>query len=204
MDKLINLTCSTLSEQEKTEKVFEFKNAIQSGIDGIVKASEIYVEAIDADPDMQNRFQIETDGMFPSSAWKQFEAIGRKWIHPKLIFGGINNKQLSAEMKKAPFSIQNSIFNGLRFDLLLSDGDTLKVSPLELSYAQVQQLFDNGNIRTLSQQKAFIAQRQTKLAERMTCDPMPLGYSISGGRVVFRADTILTRVEIKRILEEIS
>jgi hypothetical protein len=191
-----------MNEATAKSKINEFKDALQCGIDGIIRASEIYVKAIDEDPSVQSQFWLDLGDVVPISAWKQFEAIGRKWVHPRLLFGGVSSKVLMAEMRRAPYSVQARVFNGDRFDLLLDNGRTLRVSPLEATYSQVQQLFHGGAIRSISEQKAFLEERRAKAVSRLAFDPEPMPYTITKGKVLFRRDTEMTKRELIRIIEE--
>ena len=143
--------------QLTTEQLMaEFKQAITSGLNGFVRAGEVYVKAIDQDPSNAERMQLEFSDIVPSKAWKQFEAIGRKWIHPKLILGGMSDAKKTNIVKRLPYSLQNRVFEGDKFELLISGGDVLEVSALDASTDQVTQLFGDGNLRTLREQKAYI------------------------------------------------
>ena len=64
-------------------KIEEFREALTAGMDGIVRASEIYVDALDDDPRNADKFQSVFADWVPASAWKQFEAVGRKWMNTK-------------------------------------------------------------------------------------------------------------------------
>ena len=96
-----------------------FREAITTGINGFVRAGEIYVLAIDQDSTNAERMQLEFSDIVPSKAWKQFEAIGRKWMHPKLILGGMSDAKKTNIVKRLPYSLQNRVFEGEKFELLI-------------------------------------------------------------------------------------
>ena len=179
-----------------------FREELTAGIEGMVRAAEIYVEAIDADPENIYLFQEAFDDLVPRAAWKRFEAVGRKWIHPKMMLGGISDRKKNALIAKLPYSAQSEVFAGKRFDLLTPEGETLKISPLEAPVSQVEQLVSSdGEIRTMASQKAFMVEKQKEPAIRKaTEDQMP--YIITNGKVTFRRGVTLTRAELKRILQE--
>jgi hypothetical protein len=181
------------------ELMTEFKEALTSGINGFVKAGEIYVKAIDQDPSNAERMQIQFRDIVPPKAWKQFEAIGRKWVHPKLILGGMSDPKKTNIVKRLPYSLQNRVFQGEKFELLISDGDVLEVSALDASSDQVKQLFGDGNLRTLREQKAYI--ENNKLQEDLK--PQELPYYFQKGRIIFRKNTELTRAEMKQLLTQL-
>ena len=186
--------------QLTTEQLMaEFKQAITSGINGFVRAGEVYVKAIDQDQSNAERMQLEFSDIVPSKAWKQFEAIGRKWIHPKLILGGMSDAKKTNIVKRLPYSLQNRVFAGDKFELLISGGDVLEVSALDASTDQVTQLFGDGNLRTLREQKAYI--ESNKLQDDLR--PQELPYYVSKGKIIFRKNTELTRAEMKQLLTQL-
>ena len=50
-------------------------------------------------------------------------------------------------VKRFTHSLQNRVFEGEKFELLISGGDVLEVSALDASTEQVTQLFGDGNLR---------------------------------------------------------
>ena len=190
-----------ITELAKTydEIIGEFKDAITNGINGFVKAGEIYVKAIDQDPEYADKMQLEFSDIVPAKAWKQFEAIGRKWIHPKLILGGMSDAKKTNIVKRLPYSLQNRVFDGEKFPLLIAGGDVLEVSILDASSEQTMQLCGEGNMRTLREQKAYI--ENSKLREDLK--PQELPYYVQKGKVIFRKNTEITRAELKQLLTQV-
>lgn len=183
------------------DKIEEFKNALQSGISGIVRASEIYVSALDDDPRNAEKFREEFAEWVPSSAWAQFEAVGRKWMHPRLLMGGVSDRRKAAIIKKLPYSLQERIFKKEKFKLLTCDGQTLNVDLMDATAEQAKQLFNENNYRDLSEQRAWVESNNTKQDSDEFTEEMP--YIIKGSKVVFRKGCVLNKVELKRILQEI-
>lgn len=185
---------------ELTESlVAKFQDAFRRGIDGIVEAAQIYVKAIDADPNAPAVFKDRFADCIPASAWSGFERVGRKQLHPKLLLGGMANRRVAAHVRRLPYSSQERVFNKERFDLLLLDGQTLKVSPLECNPEQAEQLFDGPVIRDIPAQRAYLETITRKA--RTIPDAEPLPYIIAGGRVTFRRGTVVSKAELKKIIE---
>jgi len=183
------------------ESVGKFRDALFAGIQGIVKAAEIYVAAIDDDPKAADLFRDQCADLVPASAWGQLEAVGRKWLHPRLIMGGMADRRKAACVKKLPYSLQERIFNRDRFPLLVSGGDLMQVDIMEATSEQVEQLCDGQAIRTIAEQKAYVeAKALYKRESPEDTEPMP--YTIQDGRVHFRRGVSMTRSEIKRLLQE--
>jgi len=180
-----------------TRYIEQFRNAFTAGIDSIVNASQVYVKAIDEDPEIKERFKKEFSDMIPASAWSGFEAVGRKWLHPKLLMGG--GGRYATMIKRLPYSDQEQIFEGKRYDLLTIDGDKLLVDVRQVTPEQAEQLFDRSHIRSVSEQKAWLESRK-RTPEKTEVQTMP--YSITSGKVYFRRGVELTRSELKRILQD--
>jgi len=190
-----------MSKRNEIAKTYmdEFRKHFTAGIEGIVKASEAYVAAIDDNPRYGDEFRDEFADWVPHSAWSQFEAVGRKWLHPKLIMGGMSDRTKSGIVKKLPYSIQERVFDRERFDLLTHDGDTLQVDMIEATASQAKQLCAGNRIRTLSEQKAWIESQRVAEAAPVS-EVMP--YTIRDGKVAFRRGVTLTRTELKRLLQD--
>lgn len=180
------------------KKIEDFRNALIRGIEGIVRAAEIYVEAIDEDPTCSDQFRDACADWIPASAWAQFEAVGRKWMHPRLIMGGMADRRKAALVKQLPYSMQERIFDHERFPLLVAKGEQIKVDIFEATRSQAEQLCNGSSIRNLSEQKAWLESQA--VVESAKPEPMP--YIVCGGKITFRRGVTLTRPELKRILQE--
>lgn len=178
----------------------EFKAAMTAGIEGIVRAAEAYVAALEEDPSNAQVFQNEFKDTIPDSAWAQFEAVGRKWMHPRLLLGGVSDRRKASIVRALPYSLQEQVFARKRFPLLTASGESLSVDVLEAPTAHAEQLFDGSSLRSISAQKAYLEAKKAAVKEERT-EVMP--YSICGGKVTFRRGCEMTRKEIQRLLLEI-
>lgn len=179
------------------KSIKEFKAALAAGIKGIVKASEIYVAALDEDPRVADDFREACKDWVPTAAWSQFEAVGRKLVHPKMLLGGMVDQKKARKVKKLAYSLQDRVFNKERFTLLLASGDTLEVDMLEATPEQVAQLCDDTMIRNLAAQKAWLEQQAT-IDREAKVHKVP--YRIVGGK--FQTDRAeYTKAELKQILQ---
>lgn len=188
--------CNVLCDSDMNY-VEEFRAAFACGIESIVKAAAIYVAAIDHNPNNASAFHEAFKDVIPASAWGGFEAVGRKWMHPKLLMGG--GGRYGGRIKRLPYSVQESIFSGARFDLLTKTGDTLKVDLRECTPEQVDQLIDGNSIRSLSAQRAWL-EAQTSAPAPQEAEMLP--YAITGGKIVFRRGVVMTKRELARIIKE--
>jgi hypothetical protein len=184
--------------ETKPVKVFvkEFRDALTQGIEGFTRAGEVYVEAVDANPKHGEVFREEFEGQVSASSWALFEKVGRKCLHPQLIVGGGPNAN---KIRRLPYSVQERVFAGERFELLVSGGEHILVDVREATKEQAEQLVGDDHIRTLSEQRAWMEAQKT-LAE---AEPEVMPYVIAGGTVTFRKGVKLTKQEVRRILAEI-
>ena len=181
------------------EAIREFKKEFALGIEGIVKASAIYVQAIDSHPGNADKFKQACEDLIPSSAWANFEAVGRKHIHPRMLFGGVNDPKKRVLIKHLPYSLQDRVFKRERFPLLTDKGETLEIDILEATPEQAEQIIDGAQIRPLSAQKAWKEAKQGE-PEKEKIEVLP--FTIADGKISFRRGTVLTRAELKRIIAE--
>ena len=181
------------------ESLRQFEEAFKRGIDGIVQAAGIYVKALDENPANAEKFREFFADSIPASAWSNFEAIGRKWMHPQLLMGGMVDRKKAAIVKRLPYDVQEEVFNHKRFPLLLPTGETLKVSVQDAAPEQVEQLFDGASMRTDAAQKAYLENLKTRKHVEKSEE---LPYTIRDGKVIFKRGTILTKSEVRRILSE--
>lgn len=188
-----------MNEMTINTRIAEFKAALQDTVNGIVRASEIYVVALDDNPRNADVFRDACADYVPAAAWSKFEAVGRKWLHPRMIMGGMADGKKTTMIKRLPYSMQERVFNRELFPLLTANGDTLQVCMLEATPEQVEQLCDGSAIRTLSAQKAWLEARSTATRAEPV-ETMP--YTVTGDRVTFRRGCSLTRAELRRLLTE--
>ena len=185
---------------EIRSRMAEFKAALQAGIEGIVRAGEIYVAALDENPRNADVFRKEFAEFVPPGAWSSFEAVGRKWMHPRLIMGGVGDRKKNTIIKKMPYSMQERIFARERFPLLTANGDTLQIDVLEATAEQAEQLCNGQGIRSASEQRAWLEARQAGQPEAIPAELLP--YTITDGKVTFRRGVTLNRAELRRLLTE--
>ena len=177
----------------------DFRTALTAGIDGFVKAGEIYVQAVDDNSRNADLFRDEFKDLVPCKTWGMLEQIGRKNMHPRLMLGGMADAKKNAAVKRLPFSTQERVFNRERFQFLTASGDTLELDMMEATADQVQQLCDGSTIRNLSAQKAYLTAMAVDKTELPEIKPP---WSPCSGGVVINKAGRYTRQELKRMLQE--
>ena len=140
----------------------KFSAAFQKGLNGIQEAAEIYVAAIDKDPEIKKAFIKQFNHMITPPTWRSLELIGRKQVHPQLMLSGAANARY---IKRLAYSDQEKILAGERYECLLPDGDRILVDLRTVDRKTADQIFCFDHIRTISDQKLWLEQRIPKKVE---------------------------------------
>ena len=180
----------------KTDYVALFALEFNKGISGLVECGKIYVKAIDEDYRQIEVFKKALPEFTPGT-WRQFEDLGRGNIHYKTLLIGKNKRRIQA----MPISTQKRIADGTRYELLLKNGDTLKVDLKEASIQQAKQLFDKDHIRTISEQKIWLS--ENKVCDNREDMPQTMPIICKKGKLVVIRPVILTKKQVQEILMQI-
>lgn len=186
------------SNDDLPSYVVEFRHALEGARDGIVKAAKIYVQAIDEDPERAKDFRRGLPSI-PEGTWSQFESIGRGVVDVRLLLG--DGGPHRSRIKALPFALQERILEGEKFDLLVDDGEVLKVDMRSVTSDQASQLFAGAHLRTPAEQKAWMVdqERKARLAKGDTVDTMP--YARQGNKVTFKKNLTMTLRELKDLVQ---
>jgi len=127
--------------------------------------------------------------------WNRIEDVGRARMHWRLLPG--MSEGGSTEIRQLPYSDQNEIFEqGKKYPLLLEGGDNIMVDVRQLGRDQAKQIFGDGYIRDLTEQKAYLSSRTEKEVTEII-DP----YRItSRGLLVTKENTLFTKANLREIL----
>ena len=203
MNKITTVTESQVTSIATLIK--EFGEAFTFAIEGIVKASEIYVAALDDDPKNADAFKEAFAGKIPPTAWSQFEAIGRKWVHPQVVLGSAIDGKKRTAIKRLSYSMQERVFDHEKVDLVVSGGDVLKVDILDATQDQLEQICDGSNIRDLAGQRAWIESRKVKavevdsVADLMKQQP---DYIVRHGKLIVSKPHAFSKAQLRTLLQE--
>lgn len=184
----------------KNQKIQEFANLCQQGIDAWTRAGEILVELVEADPQIFDKI-IEADPRMNAGILGKFEAMGRKVLHPQLLIGDSPGFEKLAEM---PYSVQER-FLSESIPLVVeteSGTDVLLVSAKNITSNQARQIFGKGRIRTEGEQKAWLMDQRAKKA-RPAGTNIP-AWTIKGGRVCFAEGATLSAGELATIITQLT
>lgn len=177
-------------------KITQFAQLINDGIEAWVKAGEIVVELLDADPQAMDNICAQCPWITPEIIVR-FEQIGRKQVYPKLLLSDAPGVR---KLRKLSYSLQGK-YSEEPVDLLVVNNgstDVLKVHVKSLTSSQANQVFDKDCVRSVAQQRAFIFDKNSSTVFPDLSESLP--YRIRGGKVEFRENCTLTAHQIAEIL----
>ncbi len=180
------------------EYVVAFRDAYNGARDGLLRAGEIYVKAIDENPERFKEFRAALPE-FSERIWSHLEAIGRHQVHPRLLISdGIPYRE---QIKRLPYAQQKRVLEGEPVELLVNENDTLRVDVRSMTSEQAKQVFCGDHLRTTSEQKAWLAdqERKAKLTRGEPDETLP--YLIRGDRITFKKNVTLTKAELRTLLQ---
>lgn len=181
-------------------RIAEFIETYQKGVDAWVKAGEILVEMVEQDPDVFEKI-VEKCPSINIGALYLFEQMGRKMLHPRLLLSDSPGYQKLATL---PLSLQERyIDEPVPLVVETENGtDILLVKAREMTAGQARQAFGNGRIRTEGEQKAWLIDRASKNAKPVGTNVA--AWKIKAGRVEFQAGATLSAGELATIITQLT
>lgn len=181
-------------------KCQELSRLITEGLEAWVKAGELVVEILDEGQSLKD---IETETGLSVTLLGQFEKIGRRVVHPKLVH---ENSCGYRALSKCSYSDQQRFLEEpVEVLCMKEDGETdiLRVNVGDLTSRQCKQVFDSGKVRDLAAQRAYIQSRVEESVEKsMAAQYVDKPYLVRGKKVTFMKGAIMTDRDVLRILEE--
>ncbi len=183
----------------------EFLELYQQGVDAWVKAGEKLVELVEACPDVFDTL-LEMDPRLNPHILQRFEALGRRMLHPQLLTDDTPGYRA---LSRLPFSAQKKYIEEPVPVLTCDEGqpdDHLLVNVRDLSPRQVKQVFNNGKLRTLAQQKVWLTEYRRREFDKYSLKQSQErpSWQIRGKKVEFSAHTVLSAREIAAILSQLT
>lgn len=191
----MNIIKNNSKNIEVEKSINKFRDGIKQATQKIVEACELYVKIIDKYPECQDQFKKEIPEI-PPSAWYSFEAVGRKWIDYRLLWGG---GRAGKYLKKLPLSEQrNALDNGIKMLVKIDNNwDEIKVKPEKMTIDQVKQAFDRKIIRDIPAQRAYIESNNVDCYNNTQVLP----YKIINHKLIIVKPVELSKKEMKQILK---
>lgn len=175
--------------------VSEFGEALKATVLNWRRAGEVYVQAIDADPANKTIF-FEKFPEIPPGVWTRIESVGRGTVLPELITSAIGCYK---QVARLPISEQKMV-SCHPIELLLANGDILKVKINDLQKDQIKQVFAIDHVRSIQEQKAYLEQSKSKYSKVEKA--VTKSYSIVGKGKVEINGFVFTVRELSRIISE--
>lgn len=191
---------TTLTVNEMNTKIDSFIALFKDGVEAWIKAGEILVELVEADPHTYD-YIIQKCPTLNAGILGRFEQMGRKTLHPQLL---LTASPGFAKLQKLPFSLQERyIEEPIPLVVHTEDGtDVLLVQAKNMTKEQAAQVFAPGRIRTDGEQKAWLMQQRSMAAKPV--NKPEAAWVIKNGRVIFRETTSLSAGELATILAQIT
>ena len=189
-----------MTPQTQNEKIQQFLDLYQQGKDNFIRAGEVLVELVEADPRV---FQYITEKcpLLTPSVLQTFERIGRGQILPTL---AMDNSPGGQRLKMCPLSVQRR-FEAEPVPLLVSkpDGETdvMLVNYKDLTRTQAFQAIVDGHVATIDEQRARLAHVWQKNAKESTAK---CPWVIRGRKVEFTQGVSLTAKQLAAILAQLT
>jgi len=194
MNEKIVLKIDPKVEKALKGYIAEFRKLHEAGVANFQAACEVYVKAIETNPQAVFLFQDTFKKDIHRSMWTTIEAVGRHQIAPAIaLFGG---GRYTSRIKHLPYALQERIANDELFEYLTPRGEVLMVDVRTILPEQANQMFNGDSIRTVAEQRSYVE------AKRLCPDEpaIPMPYTIVKHKVVFHKNTVLTVREVEQLL----
>lgn len=189
---------TTLTINEMETKIDNFIALFKDGVEAWIKAGEILVELVEADPHTYD-YIIQKCPTLNAGILGRFEQMGRKTLHPQLL---LTASPGFAKLQKLPFSLQERyIDEPVPIVVHTDDGtDILLVHAKNMTKEQAAQVFAPGRIRTDGEQKAWLMQQRSNSARNVT-EAVQVPWKVKGNKAIING-VEFTRKQLHVILAE--
>jgi len=180
----------------------QFKLLVQQGVDAWVMAGKVLVKALKDNPEAYDRFLGEG---ITHAHLSKFERIGKGELEPRLLLNGSIGY---LKLQSVPESQQRrALDEGVKVYEPSASGETTHrmIQAEELNAFQASQVFAPSGIRTVQQQRAYLAERENRKNRTEAAKTVDLpDYTIKGTKVTFKAGCVLTLAQIGSIMAELT
>jgi hypothetical protein len=189
---------ATLTVNEMQSKIAEFGQLVKQGTDAYIRAGEILVELVEADPHTYD-YIIQKFPHMNAAVLGRFEQMGRKTLHPQLLFTASPG---FSKLQRLPFSLQERyITEPVPIIVHTDEGtDVLLVKAKDMTKEQAAQVFAPGRVRTEGEQKAWLMQQRSNNARSVT-ETVQVPWKIKGNKAIING-VEFTRKQLCVILAE--
>lgn len=182
----------------KKENLFEkIMDEWSKGCKHILAAAKLYVKALNENPANREVFYKKAKGKVQRSTFRALEAVGRDLRDYRLL-SGFDCGPHAAKIKKLPRDLQEKVLDGCMFEFLTVDGSPQMVLLRDTEDWIAKQMFANGGIRNLPEQKAWLEAEKVRLKLAEVEHTVP--YEIKKkGVLIPKANTFIKNEEWKQV-----
>lgn len=184
-----------MTTTEQQTLINSFIDLFKQGVDAWIKAGEILVQLVEADPHTYD-YIIQQCPTINAGILGRFEQMGRKTLHPQLLLASSPG---FSRLQKLPFSMQQRYVTEPVALIVETDNgpDVLLVKAKDMTKEQAAQAFAPGRLRTEGEQRAYLMDRRSMAAKPIDTKDSP--WKIRNGKLEIKAGVTLTKDEVAAI-----
>ena len=176
---------------------------VRRGMSSLMESAAMTARLVAKEPDTLRRI-TEIAPEIPASFLANLVRVGEGSLHPSIMLNGCPAYRRLAAL---PFSSQEAALKSGRVPVVIdaATGEALNVPLVDLSPAQVGQVFSQTGTRNKDEQQAFMRRKQIATAQSAQIAGITgAPYSIRGKAVFCNAGCVLTQQDLIRLLGEMA
>lgn len=176
---------------------------VRRGMNSLMESAAMTARLVAKEPDTLRKI-TEIAPEIPASFLANLVRVGEGSLHPSIMLNGCPAYRRLASL---PFSSQESALKSGRVPVVIdaATGEALNVPLVDLSPAQVGQVFSLTGTRNKEEQQGFLRRKQVATAQAKAVEAIAgAPYSIRGKAVFCNAGCVLTQQDLIRLLGEMA
>jgi hypothetical protein len=176
---------------------------VRRGMSSLMESAAMTARLVAKEPDTLRKI-TEIAPEIPASFLANLVRVGEGSLHPSIMLNGCPAYRRLASL---PFSSQESALKSGRIPVVIdaATGEALNVPLVDLSPAQVGQVFSLTGTRNKEEQQGFLRRKQVATAQAKAVEAIVgAPYSIRGKAVFCNAGCVLTQQDLIRLLGEMA
>lgn len=193
-------TALATQDDDSVENVISL---VRRGMSSLMESAAMTARLVAKEPDTLRKI-TEIAPEIPASFLANLVRVGEGSLHPSIMLNGCPAYRRLAAL---PFSSQEAALKSGRVPVVIdaATGEALNVPLVDLSPAQVGQVFSQTGTRNKDEQQAFMRRKQIATAQSAQIAGITgAPYSIRGKAVFCNAGCVLTQQDLIRLLGEMA
>jgi hypothetical protein len=193
-------TALATQDDDSVENVISL---VRRGMSSLMESAAMTARLVAKEPDTLRKI-TEIAPEIPASFLANLVRVGEGSLHPSIMLNGCPAYRRLAAL---PFSSQEAALKSGRVPVVIdaATGEALNVPLVDLSPAQVGQVFSQTGTRNKDEQQAFMRRKQISAAQSAQIAGITgAPYSIRGKAVFCNAGCVLTQQDLIRLLGEMA